>query len=71
MRYRAILVTTEQLPRPIQSFFNDLEEAKKWSKAILSGRLKTDKVQIWQTQESLAANVWADEVKVDKEQLKL
>lgn len=65
MRYRAILITSVKLPRPVQHFSNDLEEARNWAREILTEHLKSNPddgpmIRIYETAERLNCNIWPE-----------
>ena len=61
MRFRAILMTEEELPRAVQSFSDHIEAMDEWARIILKKRKKKwpkDYVRIWRTAEMLEKNVY-------------
>lgn len=57
MRYRAVLVTPEQLARPVQTFHPDYFTAEDWAREILTGCSKQTTVEIYEQREDLCGVV--------------
>jgi hypothetical protein len=52
LRYRALLIDTEKsYQRPVQQFFNDIEQATDWAKKTLAAASKTAYVVFYRTTE--------------------